>query len=198
MAQKLVLATHNAKKLEEFRDMMAPLGVEVASAGELGLSEPEETGTTFTENALLKARAAAIESGLPSLADDSGLCVRSLGDAPGIYSARYAINPATNRRDFDYGMEKLWQELTSHSDKSAAFVCVLAYVTPDAQEHIFEGRAEGQIIWPPQGEKGFGYDPIFTPLGKDQTFAEISAAEKQSLSHRGKAFDLFLEWFRPA
>lgn len=195
MAQKLVLATHNAKKLEEFRAMMAPLGVEVLSAGDLNLSQPEETGLTFTENALLKARAAATESGLPALADDSGLCVRALNDAPGVYSARYAINHETGQRDFNYGMEKLWQELADHEDKAAAFVCVLAYVTADGQEHIFEGRAQGQIIWPPRGEHGFGYDPVFLPLGKYQTFAEISAEEKQALSHRGKAFDLFLKWF---
>jgi XTP/dITP diphosphohydrolase len=187
-SKKLVLASHNKGKLEEFSALFKPYDIDVVLAGDLGLPEPEETGETFRENAILKAKAAALATDLRALADDSGLCVNALDGAPGVYSARYAINPTTNKRDFDYGMEKLHQEIGERPDRSAYFISVLALVWPDGHAETVEGRCEGEIIWPPRhGQGGFGYDPCFQPLGHDKTFAE-DAAFKEKVAHRHKAF----------
>jgi XTP/dITP diphosphohydrolase len=190
LAGRLVVASHNAGKLREISELLSPLGVEAVSAGELGLPEPEETESTFVGNALLKARAAAAASGLPALADDSGLEVAALGGAPGIYSARWA-GP---ERNFAAAMERVWRELEKapEADHGARFVCVLALALPDGSEMTFEGEARGSLVWPPRGEHGFGYDPMFTPDGHGRTFAEMSAEEKLPLTHRARAFEKFL------
>ncbi len=191
---RLVVATHNAGKLREIRALLAPLGLEAVSAGELGLPEPEETEATFVGNAALKARAAAEASGLPALADDSGLEVFALGGAPGVYSARWAGAD----KDFAGAMEKVWRELgeAQAEDFSARFVCVLALAQPGGAVETFEGESRGSVIWPPRGDKGFGYDPMFVPAGESRTFAEMEAAEKMPLTHRARAFEKFLEALR--
>lgn len=191
---RLCIATHNAGKLKEFRELFEPFGLELVSAGELGLPEPEETGTTFAENALLKAHAAAQGSGLPALADDSGLCVAALGDAPGVYTADWA-----EKQPFEGGPGRDWYmamgkvegklaELGPDADRSAWFICTLALVWPDGHEEVFEGRVNGTLAWPPRGRMGFGYDPVFVPLGRAQSFAELDPAEKHAISHRADAF----------
>lgn len=192
----LLIATHNKGKVREIADLLAPYVTgEFYSAIELGLPEPEETGSTFAENALLKARAAALGSGKISLADDSGLCVNALGGEPGIYSARWAEKPDGSGRDFRYGMKKLHDALGDHEDRSAYFVCVLALVWPDdgsanaAREEVFEGRVNGSIVWPMRGEKGFGYDPVFVADGYDISFAQMDPVKKHAISHRADAFD---------
>jgi XTP/dITP diphosphohydrolase len=181
---RLVLATHNAGKLKEISQLLAPLGIQVASAAEYGLPEPEETGDSFAANAALKALAAAGGSGLPALADDSGLSVHALGGAPGIYSARWA-GP---EKDFALAMARIERELGAATDRRAAFVCVLALAWPDGRVESVEGRIEGSLVFPPRGGKGFGYDPIFVPEGGTETFAEIDPMEKQRISHRARAF----------
>lgn len=186
--QKLVIATHNPGKVVEIVALLEPLGLAITSAGDLNLPEPEETGATFTENAILKARAAAQASGLPSLADDSGLSVSALNGAPGIYSARWA-GPT---KDFKIAMRRVQDDLGDALDRSASFICVLALAWPDGKIHSFEGRADGQIVWPPRGDQGFGYDPIFVPAGHDVTFAEMEPARKHSMSHRARAFEKLL------
>ncbi len=190
--EKIILATHNQGKIREFSRLFAPLGVEIIASHTLNLEEPEETGSSFSDNALLKARAACKSTGLPALADDSGLAVTALNGAPGIYSARWA-EQQDGQKDFIKAMAKVHTELADSSDRSAAFVAVLALVTPERQEHLFEGRAEGEIIWPPRGDQGFGYDPVFVPHGDTKTFAEMSATEKQIFSHRAKAFNALRE-----
>ncbi|MAS87429.1 MAG: non-canonical purine NTP pyrophosphatase, RdgB/HAM1 family [Micavibrio sp.] len=196
-SNKLVLASHNKGKLEEFSALFKPYDIEVVLAGDLGLPEPEETGVTFEENAVLKAKAASLATDLPALADDSGLCVNALDGAPGVYSARYAINPTTNQRDFEYGMEKLHKEIGENADRSAYFVSVLALVWPDGHVETVEGRCVGDIIWPPRhGQGGFGYDPCFQPLGHDKTFAE-DAVYKEKVAHRHKAFAELIEQCLP-
>ncbi len=180
---RLVIATHNKGKLREFQALLSPFVGEMVSAGELGLPEPEETGTTFQENALIKARAAAKASRLPALADDSGLCVKALSGEPGIYSARWA-GPG---KDFMKAMRRIHEELAENEDRSAFFIAALALVWPDGREELFEGRCEGTIVWPPRGDKGHGYDPCFQPAGETRTFAEMKAAEKDAQSHRGRA-----------
>lgn len=196
---RLVLASHNTGKLREFRELLAPYGYEVVSAGDLDLPEPEETGNTFEANAELKAVAAASASGLPSLADDSGFCVVALDGAPGIFSARWA-GP-----DKDFGMamrnvEEKLQELgaTSDSQRRGSFVAVLCLAWPDGHKEFFRGEVEGQVVWPPRGEKGFGYDPMFQPDGHERTFGEMTSGEKHGwsrtspgLSHRARAFSAF-------
>jgi XTP/dITP diphosphohydrolase len=182
--EKLVLATHNRGKVKEIADLMAPYRIEVVSASELGLPEPEETGTTFVENAELKARAAAFASGLPALADDSGLSVHALNGAPGIYSARWA-GP---EKDFSLAMRRVEKELGNAKDRRAAFICALALAWPDGETEVFEGRVDGVLIWPPRGDKGFGYDPVFVPEGHDRTFGEMEPARKHEISHRARAF----------
>jgi len=187
---RLVVASHNSGKVREIGALLAPLGVEAVSAGALGLPEPEETETTFTGNALLKARAAAMASGLPALADDSGLEVFGIGGAPGVYSARWA-GPG---KDFGAAMARVWDELQAQGakDLSARFVCALALAQPDGGAQVFEGDVRGTIVWPPRGDKGFGYDPIFVPLGQTRTFGEMNDAEKLPLTHRARAFEQLL------
>lgn len=182
--EDLVIASHNAGKVKEISELLKPYAARFYSSAELDLEEPEETATTFVGNALLKARAAAKESGKVSLADDSGLSVHALGGDPGIYSARWAGEP----RDFDKAMERVNEELGDSEDRSAAFICVLALAWPDGSVETFEGRVDGDIVWPPRGDKGFGYDPIFVAKGMSRTFAEIDPAEKHRISHRANAF----------
>ncbi|MCP9319279.1 RdgB/HAM1 family non-canonical purine NTP pyrophosphatase [Acetobacter persici] len=183
---KLVLASHNAGKLAEFSTLLADFGVTVLSAGDLNLPEPEETATTFAGNAAIKALAAAKATGLPALADDSGLCVSALGGAPGIYSARWA-GPD---KDFPAAMARIEDGIGS-DERDAWFICVLCLAYPDGTTRSFEGRVDGSITWPPRGEKGHGYDPIFTPTGESRTFAEMAEAEKNTISHRARAFQAF-------
>jgi XTP/dITP diphosphohydrolase len=181
---RLVLATHNKGKLAEIVDLMRPFGVEVVSAGALGLPEPEETGTTFEANASLKAEAAALASGLPALADDSGLVVAALGGEPGIHSARWA-GP---RRDFSIAMAEVERRLAGKPDRRAHFVAVLALAWPDGHIEIFRGEVHGTLVWPPRGDKGFGYDPMFLADGESLTFGEMEPARKHRMSHRARAF----------
>ena len=183
---KLVIASHNQGKVDEIADLLKYFSVEVVSAAALGLPEPEETGATFVENALLKAHAAAQGSGLPSLADDSGLAVHALGGEPGIHSARWAEMPTG--RDFRVAMERVEQALQGKADRTAHFVCVLALAWPDGHAECFEGRVDGTLVWPPRGEYGFGYDPIFRPDGYDIVFAEMAPGDKHAISHRADAF----------
>lgn len=184
---RLVAATHNAGKVVELRDLFEPLGYQIKSAIELDLDEPEETEMTFTGNAILKARAAAIATGAPALSDDSGLAVNALGGMPGIYSARWAGQP----RDFYRAMQRVETALqeTGSEDRSAQFICALAIVWPDGEEIVFEGSVAGDLVWPPRGEHGFGYDPIFVATGEDITFGEMEPGKKHAMSHRADAFE---------
>jgi XTP/dITP diphosphohydrolase len=186
---RLVIASHNQGKIREIAALMAPFGITVVSAGALGLPEPEETGATFEENAALKAHAAAEGSGLPALADDSGLVVAALGGDPGIYSARWA-GPG---KDFALAMQRVEdglasQERIGQGDRRAHFVAVLALGWPDGHVELFRGEAHGTLVWPPRGTRGFGYDPIFLPGGRDLTFGEMDQDEKHRISHRAEAF----------
>ncbi len=193
---RLVIATHNAGKLREMRELLAPYGVSAVSAGELGLAEPEETGASFRDNARIKAIAAATAARLPAFADDSGLAVDALGGAPGIHSARWAGEP----RDFGRAMQKVEDELRARgastpSQRTAHFVSALCVAWPDGHLEEFEARVDGTLIWPPRGTAGFGYDPVFLPDGHDRTFGEMTAEEKHGLpprglglSHRARAF----------
>lgn len=191
---KLVIATHNAGKLKEISALLTPYGVDCVSAGALGLPEPPETGRTFVDNALIKARAAAEASGLPALADDSGLSVAALGGRPGVYTADWAQRQwfeGEPGRDWYMAMGKvegLLQAAGPGTPRDCAFHCVLAIAWPDGESAVFEGRVDGSYTWPPRGELGFGYDPVFVPSGRDQTFAEIDPAEKHRISHRADAF----------
>ncbi|WP_226015712.1 RdgB/HAM1 family non-canonical purine NTP pyrophosphatase [Novosphingobium sp. FKTRR1] len=191
---KLVIATHNKGKLREIQALLAPYGMTCLSAGELGLAEPAETGTTFVENALIKAHAAAQAAGLPALADDSGLCVAALGGAPGVYTADWAeAAPFEDGpgRDWYMAMGKVegkLAELGPDTARDAWFACVLAIAWPDGSSATYEGRAAGSLTWPPRGTLGFGYDPVFVPLGDTRTFAELDPAEKHAISHRADAF----------
>lgn len=184
---RLVLASHNPGKVREIADLLAPYEVSVLSAGGLGLAEPEETGATFAANARLKARAAADAAGLPALADDSGLTVAALEGAPGIYSARWA----GAKKDFANAMAKVEEELQRRkaSDRSAAFVCALCLAWPEGEDQVFEGRVAGHLVWPPRGDHGFGYDPMFVPDGHATTFGEMDPAAKHGISHRARAFE---------
>ncbi len=183
---RLVVASHNSGKVREIAALLGPLGLEPVSAAELGLPEPEETETTFAGNAALKARAAAAASGLPALADDSGLEVFAIGGDPGVYSARWA-GP---NKDFGMAMQRVWDLLSVQGDdRSARFVCALALAQPDGSVEVFEGEARGVIVWPPRGDKGFGYDPIFEPQGLTRTFGEMTHEEKLPLTHRARAFE---------
>jgi len=193
-----VIATHNPGKLREMRELLGPYGVEAISAGELDLLEPDETGTMFAENAAIKAHAAAREAGLPAFADDSGLCVEALDGAPGLFSARWA----GETKDFSAAMARVEDELrrrgaTVPGERRAHFVSALVLAWPDGHEELFEGRVHGRLVWPPRGEKGFGYDPMFQPDDHARTFGEMAAEEKhgitwtkggQGLSHRARAF----------
>ena len=183
----LLLASHNQGKVREIADLLSPFGITVRGAAELGLAEPEETGETFAENALLKVRAAAEASDLVALADDSGLCVAALDGAPGIHSARWA-GPG---RDFAVAMARVERELGPSRDTTAKFVCVLALAAPSGETRIFEGEVRGHLVFPPRGRNGFGYDPIFVADGMNETFGEIAPALKHSISHRARAFEKF-------
>ena len=185
---RLVVASHNQGKVEEISALLAPFAINAISAGALGIAEPEETGDSFEANAALKARAATDVSGLPSLADDSGLVVPALGGAPGIYSARWA-GPA---KDFRVAMERVHAGLGDR-DRSARFVAVLALAWPDDGLELFRGEVSGRLVWPPRGERGFGYDPIFVPKGGVATFGELDPAEKHKISHRACAFAKLVE-----
>jgi XTP/dITP diphosphohydrolase len=191
---KLVIASHNAGKVREIRALLEPFGIEPVSAGDLSLPEPKETGTTFAENALLKAHASAKASGLPALADDSGLCVAALGGAPGVYTADWAERQAYEGgpgRDWYMAMGKVegkLAELGPDVDRSGYFICTLALAWPDGHTEVFEGRVHGTLTWPPRGTFGFGYDPVFVPMGRAETFAELDPAEKHAMSHRADAF----------
>jgi len=180
---QLVIASHNPGKLDEIDALLGPFGVRAVGAAALGLAEPEETGTSFEENAALKARLAAEAAGLPALADDSGLVVPALGGAPGIYSARWA-GP---NKDFRVAMARVQREL-ENKDRRAHFVAVLALAWPDGEVAMFRGEAHGHLIWPPRGERGFGYDPMFMPDGYEKTFGEMDPTLKHQISHRARAF----------
>ncbi|WP_333825853.1 RdgB/HAM1 family non-canonical purine NTP pyrophosphatase [Pinisolibacter sp.] len=193
---KIVVATHNKGKLAEIRDLIAPHGIEAVSAGELDLPEPEETGETFEANAAIKALAAATASGLPALADDSGLCVAALGGQPGVHSARWAGED----KDFARAMRNIEELLADGGtgDRRAHFVAALCLAWPDGHTETVRGEVHGTLVWPPRGTLGFGYDPIFLPEGETRTFGEMSAGEKhglkpgeEGLSHRARAFSLF-------
>ena len=193
-SETLVIATHNAGKLKEISALLAPYGMNCVSAGSLGLPEPAETGTTFIENALIKARAAAEGSGLPALADDSGLCVDALGGRPGVYTADWAERQwfeGQPGRDWYMAMGKVEGLLCEQGpdvDRSGRFVCVLAIAWPDGESAIYEGEVGGSLTWPPRGQLGFGYDPVFVREGDTQTFAEIDPEAKHRISHRADAF----------
>jgi len=196
IGDKLVIATHNEGKLREIRALMESLGISCVGAEELDLPEPEEIGNTFADNADLKARQAADLSGLPALSDDSGLCVDALHGAPGIFSARWAED-AEGNRNWTLAMEKVWRECEATEPDAAPaahFVCALAIAWPnDGQAETFEGRVDGTLVWPPRGDRGFGYDPIFVPAGRDVTFGERDPAEKHQISHRAEAFKKLVE-----
>jgi XTP/dITP diphosphohydrolase len=180
---RLIIASHNPGKVIEIAALLAPFRVEAVGAAELGLAEPEETGATFEANAALKAHVAAQTARLPALADDSGLVVPALSGAPGIFSARWA-GP---ERDFMVAMERVNREL-SDKDRSATFVSVLALAWPDGEEALFRGEVHGRLTWPPRGDNGFGYDPIFVPEGQKQTYGEMTLTEKFATDHRARAF----------
>ena len=191
---RLVIASHNEGKVREITALLGPHGMAPVSAASLGLPEPDETGTTFAENAKLKALASAAASGLPALADDSGLDVKALGGRPGVYTADWAERQwfeGEPGRDWAMAMGKvegLLCGLGADVDRSAAFVCTLCLAWPDGETALFEGRAQGSLVWPPRGAKGFGYDPIFVPTGSSLTFAEMAPEAKQAISHRAQAF----------
>lgn len=184
--EKILVASHNPGKVREIQDLLRPFDVEAISAAKLGLEEPEETGRTFAENALIKAYAAAKQCGFVALSDDSGLCVEALNGAPGIHSARWA-GP---ERDFNLAMAKVHAELekTDTDNRRAYFICTLCLVWPEGKAETFEGRVYGALIWPPRGDNGFGYDSMFVPEGHDITFGEIEPDKKHALSHRARAF----------
>ncbi len=190
----LVIATHNEGKLKEISALLDPHGIKCISAGSLGLPEPAETGKSFVENALIKARAAAEASGLAALADDSGLSVDALDGRPGVYTADWAERQwfeGDPGRDWYMAMGKvegMLQQIGPDADRRGAFQCVLAIAWPDGEQAVYEGKCPGSLTWPPRGTLGFGYDPVFVPAGREQTFAEIEPAEKHAISHRADAF----------
>ena len=196
IGDKLVIATHNPGKLREIAELIEPLGIACVGAEELGLPEPEEIGNTFLDNADLKAREAADLSGLPALSDDSGLCVDALHGLPGIFSARWAEDGDGNR-DWMRAMEQVWTRLEAagpDSGRDAHFACALSLAWPnDGQIEGFEGRVDGTLVWPPRGDKGFGYDPMFVPAGHKRTFGEMDPTEKHKISHRARAFEKLVQ-----
>jgi XTP/dITP diphosphohydrolase len=201
----IVVASHNAGKIREIEDLIGPFGFNASSAAALDFPVPEETGTTFEENAAIKALASAKASGLPALSDDSGLVVDALDGAPGVYTADWAEKPDGSGRDFMMAMEKVEKALedtgASAGRRTARFVSVLCLAWPDGHTEMFRGEVDGEIVWPPRGSRGFGYDPIFKPEGHERTFGEMEAEEKhgwkpgdaEALSHRARAFKLFVE-----
>ncbi|MBN9241717.1 MAG: RdgB/HAM1 family non-canonical purine NTP pyrophosphatase [Mesorhizobium sp.] len=203
--KKIVVASHNAGKLREFADLLGPFGLEAKSAKEYGLPEPDETGTTFEENAYIKAFAAAKATGLPAMSDDSGLCVDALDGAPGVYTANWAEKPEGGR-DFGMAMQRTETALqeagaTRPAQRAGRFVAVICLVFPDGEAEYYRGEVEGTLVWPPRGDLGFGYDPVFLPDGYAKTFGEMTAEEKhgwkpgdaEALSHRARAFKKFAE-----
>ena len=209
---RIVIASHNQGKVREIAELLGPYGVEPVSAAELGLPEPDEIGATFIDNADLKARAAADLTGLPALADDSGLCIEALGDRPGIFSARWALagdprvppeggpGEVEGERDFGLAMRRVQESLEAagpDASRNAHFVCALALCWPDGHSEWFEGRVDGTLVWPPRGDRGFGYDPMFVPAGRDLTFGEMDPAEKHSISHRADAFRKLVDALLP-
>lgn len=186
---RLLVATHNKGKLEEIADLLGDLEISVIGAAELGLPEPAETGTTFVENARIKAQAAAKATGLPALSDDSGLEIDALGGAPGVYTADWAETP--NGRDFNLAMTRAHDELLRSGVAepwSAHFCCTFVLAWPDGHDEVFEGRMSGRIVWPMRGNQGHGYDPVFQPVGYDLTFGELDRWQKNRISHRAEAF----------
>ena len=186
---RLVIASHNAGKVGEIADLLAPFDVAVTSVAELGLPVPEETKETFEGNARIKAQAAAAATGLPALADDSGLAVEALGGAPGVHTADWAETP--DGRDFGHAMARLREELRAAAVEPpwrARFVCALCLAWPDGTDWVTLGEVHGQVVWPPRGEKGFGYDPVFVAEGVRETFGEMDPAHKHAISHRASAF----------
>lgn len=201
----IVVASHNKGKIAEIADLIGPFGFSAKSAAELDFAEPDETGTTFEENAAIKALASARASGLPALSDDSGLVVDALDGAPGVYTANWA-EKLDGSRDFVMAMEKVEKALAdkgvvSFEQRTARFVSVLCLAWPDGHTELFRGEVEGHVVWPPRGDSGFGYDPVFQPEGYETTFGEMSSTEKHgwkhgdshALSHRARAFKLFVE-----
>lgn len=186
---EIIIASHNVGKISEIGDLLAPFGVASVGADALGLDEPEETGADFIANAELKAHAAAMATGRPALADDSGLAVDALDGAPGIYSARWAQTP-DGIRDFGFAMQKVETALAQKPDapRTARFICALSLAWPDGHAESFEGQVAGTLVWPMRGDNGFGYDPVFLPLGGDLTFGEMSPQAKHTISHRADAF----------
>jgi len=191
---RLIIASHNPGKVREIGELLTPWSVEVVSAAELNLPEPEETGLTFVANAKLKADAAALAANLPALADDSGLAVNALDGAPGIYSARWG-GP---EKDFDMAMARVNNEMGDTADRGARFVCALALTWPDGHSEVFEGTVDGTLVWPPRGNRGFGYDPMFLADGDTGTYGEIDPAEKHAKSHRAVAFRKLIDACFPA
>ncbi len=187
---KLVVASHNQGKINEIKNLLKQLNIEVISSAELNIRDIEETGTTFAENAKIKAEATSLMCGLPCLADDSGLCVDALDGRPGVYSARYAPD-----RNFKLGIQKLLSEIeqTKSNNRNAHFSCCLAFARPKEKTIFFEGRVDGKISSQPQGDNGFGYDPIFIPDGFNQTFAELGNDIKNTMSHRSRALEKFIK-----
>ena len=192
MIQTLVLATHNKGKKQEFDSLLKGLVGEIKTAGELGLIEPPEDGMTFLENATMKAVTAMKATGLPALADDSGICVNALDGAPGVYTADWAGVP----RDFKMAMQTVHDKMGDADDKGAQFVCMLVLAYPDGRIEKFEGVCEGSIVWPPRGHDGHGYDPIFQPDGANETFGEMNEDAKNKISHRGKAVQKFITYLK--
>jgi len=187
---KLVIASHNAGKLREIAELLTPFGVSVSSAADHGLDEPEETESTFAGNARIKAHHAAKGSGLPALSDDSGISVEALDDAPGVYTADWA--ETETGRDFVMAMTKVWnllEEKGAPVPRKAAFNCTLCLAWPDGHDEVFEGRVEGQVVWPMRGDRGFGFDPVFLPNGESETFGEMDPEKKNAMSHRNDAFE---------
>lgn len=187
---QLVIASHNKGKLVEIRELLQPIGIIISSVADYGLAEPVETEDNFAGNARLKAHFAARETGLPALSDDSGIVVDALGGAPGVYTADWAETP--NGRDFPMAMTKVWdmlEEKSAPEPRTARFVCMLCLAWPDGDDRLFEGVVEGRIVWPMRGENGFGFDPVFLPTGKTQTFGEMDPIEKHLMSHRASAFE---------
>ncbi len=190
----LVIATHNKGKLCEIAALLAPFGVSVSSAADHGLEEPEETEDTFAGNARIKAHFAAQATGLPALSDDSGITVEALDGAPGVYTADWAETP--QGRDFPMAMEKVWhllEEKGAPAPRKAAFNCTLCLAWPDGHDEVFEGRVDGQVVWPMRGKNGFGFDPVFLPDGESETFGEMAPERKDAMSHRADAFAKFVQ-----
>jgi len=205
LGKRIVVASHNAGKLAEFADLLGPFGLEAKSAKEFGLPEPDETGTTFEQNAYIKAHAAAAATGLPAMSDDSGLVVDALNGQPGVYTANWAEKP-DGTRDFMMAMERTEKALhdkgaTDPAARTGRFVAVICLCFPDGEAEYYRGEAEGTLVWPPRGTSGFGYDPVFLPVGHARTFGEMTAEEKHgwkpgmpsALSHRARAFKKFAE-----